>query len=638
MIVKRTLPTLILLAVLGQGLYAAAKTGQTTDETAYAGTAYANLRYADYRFTGEHPPMSLHLGSIPLLFIQPAFPYKDPVLISQSGSEVDIAKNGAKFLYQMGNDAESLLFWQRVPIVLLMTVTGLGVFLWARKLFGYEGAVLSLSLYAFCPNILAHGSLFTTDFTLTAFFFFAAYALFLFFEKPSPGRAGAAGVLIGCAFLSKVSALALAPVVFLIFTAIFVFTEKSSALRLESVVREKYFYSAALFIFIMAFGNKVVMPVLGPLCLLALSWFPVMPLRERLKRFLKYGILLAGWIACGIYAVKLFRKYDGSVAAVIALWNLFVLGMMAAIHRGQVSAARQVVVKVLIGIVLTAALTLIAGYLDFFRSVIRFSPFDHFMRVFNVVLSHSSAGHTSCVEGSWIACDRRYFPSLLLVKTSVVVLGLAFAGIFIAGKKKTVSLFSKLALFLPPLCFFLMSVFLSKINIGLRHILPVYPFLFLYAGACAEAAGSFKIRWQRFSSAAFLTLAVLLYAGRTLSVSPHYLSYFSEWVGGPEEGAKLVSDSNINWGQDNRALAETVQTRTIPHIYIQSPQLNAELFDYYRISWEPVNTMDLKGLKPGYYAVSLDILQAHRKIPESPFNKLKPVFKAGETFLIYKIS
>jgi len=85
----------------------------------------------------------------------------------------------------------------------------------------------------------------------------------------------------------------------------------------------------------------------------------------------------------------------------------------------------------------------------------------------------------------------------------------------------------------------------SHLNIGHRHLLPIYPALFIAVGVGLAALP--VSRWLRFG----LPLALL--TGQAVSVAliaPHYLAYFNVIAGGPAHGAQLLTDSSIDWGQD----------------------------------------------------------------------------------------
>jgi 4-amino-4-deoxy-L-arabinose transferase-like glycosyltransferase len=93
-------------------------------------------------------------------------------------------------------------------------------------------------------------------------------------------------------------------------------------------------------------------------------------------------------------------------------------------------------------------------------------------------------------------------------------------------------------------------VFLSlfnRLNIGIRYLLPVLPFLYLLIGPVVEAIHIRRRRWVRWGG---VSLLLGYYAGTAIAVHPGYLSYFNPASGGSAGGARLLLDSNIDWGQD----------------------------------------------------------------------------------------
>ena len=86
---------------------------------------------------------------------------------------------------------------------------GLVVFDWSRRLHGSRGGLLSLCLWVFCPNILAHCRLVTTDVGSTALGVAATFVFWLYLRSPSWRGAAAAGVMLGLAELTKFSMLLL---------------------------------------------------------------------------------------------------------------------------------------------------------------------------------------------------------------------------------------------------------------------------------------------------------------------------------------------------------------------------------------------------------------------------------------------
>ncbi len=119
-------------------------------------------------------------------------------------------------------------------------------------------------------------------------------------------------------------------------------------------------------------------------------------------------------------------------------------------------------------------------------------------------------------------------------------------------------------LLLAPVAILFLASAGSSYNIGIRHILPVYPFLAL-AGAGVFGRVCERVRERGRGRAAVVVLASLplLSAVELLRIHPHELSYFNPLAGGPEAGGRILSDSNIDWGLDLKRLAAELDRRGI---------------------------------------------------------------------------
>lgn len=135
-----------------------------------------------------------------------------------------------------------------------------------------------------------------------------------------------------------------------------------------------------------------------------------------------------------------------------------------------------------------------------------------------------------------------YFPLAALIKFSVVVLvfGLAacFAWTFWTQHKRPL-----LFLVVPPAIFFAASC-ASDLNMGIRHILPVLPFLIIFG-----AAGSCALLSQYRRGVMIGAVALGLHAASSLRAFPNYIAYSNEFWGGPANTYKYLADSNVDWGQ-----------------------------------------------------------------------------------------
>jgi len=146
-----------------------------------------------------------------------------------------------------------------------------------------------------------------------------------------------------------------------------------------------------------------------------------------------------------------------------------------------------------------------------------------------------------------------YFPYALLVKTPVTLLCMALAGLVLCVRRTD---WAHLVL-TPGL--FLAVAMAGPIQIGLRHVLVVYPFMLLLAGAAAAAlVAHVRSRW--------LVAIVVLAAVELASAGPHYLAFGNLFVGGPARLHEHLLDSNLDWGQDLKALGNFMRERAIERV------------------------------------------------------------------------
>jgi len=142
----------LVLAFCLQALLAIPRLSPTSDEPIHLAAGYSYWKAREFLRNPEHPPLANLMAAIPLLFLQPQLAPKDADW--KQGTDADF---GQHFIY--GNDADRLIFWARFPMVLLAAIGAIATFLWARDMFGEAAGLLALTLYAFCPNLLAHGML-----------------------------------------------------------------------------------------------------------------------------------------------------------------------------------------------------------------------------------------------------------------------------------------------------------------------------------------------------------------------------------------------------------------------------------------------------------------------------------------------
>jgi dolichyl-phosphate-mannose-protein mannosyltransferase len=136
-----------------------------------------------------------------------------------------------------------------------------------------------------------------------------------------------------------------------------------------------------------------------------------------------------------------------------------------------------------------------------------------------------------------------YFPFVILIKTTLGLLLLIVLGAFatVTGQlKKRREVFYVLA---PPVIYLAVAM-MSGMNIGVRHLLPMYAFVIIFAAAGTVALGGWSRRWA-------VACAVLIAASifSSLLVFPNEIAYANEAWGGPQNVHNLLSDANVDWAQ-----------------------------------------------------------------------------------------
>ncbi|HXA49014.1 MAG TPA: glycosyltransferase family 39 protein [Candidatus Acidoferrum sp.] len=257
----------------------------------------------------------------------------------------------------------------------------------------------------------------------------------------------------------------------------------------------------------------------------------------------------------------------------------------------------------------------------------------------NDVVLHNEGGHESYLlgvrsnKGWWY-----YFPVVFAVKSTVTAIAGLFlvlvAGLWAAarGLWRRVPLMV-FGLALPPLVYFILSM-TSGINLGVRHILPIYPFL--YAGIAAALS---QIPMRRAAAVAMVVLGVGQIA-ECATITPDYLAFFNAMAGGPGRGPEYLVDSNIDWGQDVKKLVHWLDahgTRRARIYYFGNAQMR-----YYGVDeigwpdpldqkgWDEVDDFCVANVTPlyGVYA-PLDAL--------APLRLREPVAKIGWSMYVYDL-
>jgi 4-amino-4-deoxy-L-arabinose transferase-like glycosyltransferase len=222
------------------------------------------------------------------------------------------------------------------------------------------------------------------------------------------------------------------------------------------------------------------------------------------------------------------------------------------------------------------------------------------------------------VNGWWY-----YFLVAFLVKTPIAtMLFLAIAAVlFIGGIPK--GEWMNEAFLLMPSCAMFCFFSLNNVQTGLRYILPIYPFLFVFASKAAQVLCINKMRKGLYAA------AIGWYIGASCCIHPHYLAYFNELAGGPENGWKYLVDSNLDWGQDLKGMKQYMETHGIPRISLS--YFGSDSPERYGIVYDWLPSFYLRDPDPAPHK-----LVVNRWVAISATNLQGPYFGSGDLFASFR--
>lgn len=417
---------------------------QTFDESVNLVSGYYFVKTGKTYLNPEHPPLISLFSSLPLFLLK----LNDPV-IDRDNPEVEFYNpKNSKYRYRIANrfiyenlaSHDVILFLARLPIVILSCALAFLIFSWSNQIGGIYAGLLSLLLYSFDPNFLAHGQLITMD--------------------------------VGLAFFYTLSS--------------FLYTD---------YLKNKKFYK---------------------LLLVSLSFSCTI-----LTKFPGFLLLFVFFIISTINGYRNLKTLIKNYSEIFLIL-LFSIVIVLICYRGNIG--------------------------DYLRSL-------------QYAYNHSKYGDYNFLFGTfspngWFY----YFIIAFLVKTPTATLAIILLSLFLFLKNRK-QLMMYIYIIVPSFVFFLASLF-STVNIGHRYILPVYPFLFIFAGLLLS--GEFA-KGKIFRILTIICVPLLVYSN--FKTYPHYLSYFNMLGGGPERGHRIFVDSNIDWGQDLKFLKKFLDDNNIDEIY-----------------------------------------------------------------------
>lgn len=488
-----------------------ARENPTVDEVVHLPAGVTYWEKGTFKLYHHNPPLVKMVAALPVIasgaVTAPLYQTS-----SWTGTLPDQATFAHLFAAYNSQDYFELFTRARLLMPLFSVLGGLVVFAWSSRLYGAAGGLLSLTLWCFCPNVLAHGRLITTDMGATALGVGATYLFWRYLHEPTWRRAAWAGVALGVAQLAKFSLLLL-------------------------------------------YG-------LWPLFWMAHELLPPHrpDLGRRLLRGAGQGIAI---IALSMLTIDIGYGFEG-VGLPLGRFEFASRTLTRPLRPGEGSRPRspnplldvswQHRVNRFRGTVLERLPTPLPKHylLGFDEQKIEADGVPMIWLDPSYPNPNEVTGYPVYLDGELRRHGWWYYYLLTLVYkipegTWTLVL-LSIAVLFVSPRARA-PWADEFAVWAVPITVLGAMSFLTDINLGLRYVLPIFPYVFIATGRLAPWITGLAGAGRRMALA-MVGGSLLLTVGATLSIHPHYLAYFNWASGGPARGSEHLIDSNLDWGQD----------------------------------------------------------------------------------------
>ncbi len=379
------------------------------------------------------------------------------------------------------------IWFSRLPTITFAVILGIFIFVWSKQLYGILGGIFSLFCYVFCPNIVAHARLATSDLYCCLFMFISLYAFRKYVEQKTMIHLLFLSVAVGVAQLTKQTALLLFPILFVL-TILEVFhSSKSNPFHLK----KRFVFHFFLFVFVVVL-------------------------------IINLGYLFKG----SFLSLRDYREWFTSE-------NTGVVTMLPAARDGAIIASLD-----------TVPIPLPRAYVEAFFIGKYYNATGEGHGPIYLLGELSQFGH-------WY-----YFLVAFFLKTPISTIILIAVAIWMTIKSIPFSASTdEIALLVTAGTIFFFFSFFVTAQIGIRYILPVYPFLYVLLGKIISKT---MTRLKKIIVAGLSIFLVFSF----ISYYPHYLSYFNEICWDRTKLYKYLADSNLDWGQNDTYLKEYLELHT----------------------------------------------------------------------------
>ncbi len=486
----------------------------TVDEVAHLPAGISYWKTGSFKLYPHNPPLVRLLAALSVLATETGLrwspgSYLNGPYPNTSGVAHEFAEANARRFFELFANA-------RLMMPAFLVIGGLMVFLWSRTLHGDGGGLLSLTVWAFCPNLLAHGRLITTDVAATSLGFAATFGFWRYLRNPTRGRAAGAGLLLGLAELAKFSNLllyALWPLIWVVHEGFLGRAEGRWRRVARYVGQGGVMVALSVLVIDLGYGFEGVGTPLGS----PRFEFASRTLTRPAERTYPPGgndLLNLAWS----HRVNRFRGTplaDLPSPLPVFYWVGFDLQKLEAEGIPKHWAWRP-------GEGPKPGPDEIQGYPVYLDGTLR-------------------------QTGWWY-----YYVLALAYKVpegTIALVGLGLLILAFRGRTPGAWVDELTLLSVPTTVLAVMSL-ATDINLGLRYVLPIFPYLFTATGKVVPWAVGLGSKFARRIAGTSLGLALGATIVASALIHPHYLAYFNAASGGPARGSEHLIDSNLDWGQD----------------------------------------------------------------------------------------
>ncbi|MBI5769187.1 MAG: glycosyltransferase family 39 protein [Verrucomicrobia bacterium] len=557
----------------------------TIDEPGHAAAGASYWKFHDYRLDNENGNLPQRWVALPLVLAG----FEFPPTTSEGWHNAEMWTVGDQWFNTLGHDTTRMLRLGRAAAGLLAVALGAVVWAWSRQLFGPAGAMLSLLLYVLDPTVLANGALMKDDIAGALFFLLAAWRVWAVLHQCSARNVLLGSLAVAGLFVSKMSAFLLVPAAAIMIAVRLVERRPLAVTWWGNLTRRRaqvVAWSAAAVV-------HVAVTVLAVWALHGFRHGTFAPDQPEPRRHIRpwewmleqpsHRELLA--------ALTLEPAQQERAAQILAAhevtrdeWTYNTVDALAAIRQTVLNPAQAARLDQLRARPPTGFVARSIAWARDHRLLPEAYLFG-LLHVWRLSQARTAFFNGEVRDHGWPA----FFPFTFLVKTPLALFGvIAMAGVALWRTRRERAWWLVTCPLWALLAVYAVTAILSHLNIGHRHLLPVYPPLFVLCGAAAPGLATVSSRWLSALPAVLVAALGLETALRF----PHYLAYFNGLVR-PAEAYHYLTDSSLDWGQDLPGLARYIRERRPP------PPYHLAFFGIGRPEFHGIEAKKIYGF-PGY--------------------------------------